>query len=266
LRMRDDRRAIYVATGALLLAFVVTSGSILTYALISPEIEKEKDRNNLALVRNALRALDTNIRELLNWRPNATRIFTITIPKGTLTVDPVADQFVYVGDSRVSYDPGSTSSLEVAKDRKTVTITSNLPVDLVTKNTKIKAGSFVVKLSFEKESIFRVENWTLIKTGPIPGTVGTSSSHYYYSKMEESAYGTDINRDGDTADSWILYLSDPGEQYVFDTVAIHEADTTLIKVLKEGDSFELNGIPFMVYRVREKHVAFRYARIGMEVR
>lgn len=266
MRIFDSRRAIYAATGALLLTFVVTSGSILTYAIISPEIEKGKDRNNLDLVRNVLRTLDTNIRELLNQRPNATSIFRIITAKGTLIINPVSDQVTYSVGSRVSYDPGSTSSLEVAKDQNMLTITSNLPVDLVTKNTKIKPGEYVVRLTFEKESFFRIDSWTLIKTALIPGTVNTTSKNYYFSQMNESAYGIDMNRDGDATDSWILYVSDPSEQYVFDTVAVHESDGTLIKVVKEGQGFELNEVPLMVYRVREKYVVFRYARIRMEVK
>jgi len=145
-------------------------------------------------------------------------------------------------------------------------MTSNLPVDLVTKNTKIKPGEYVVTLTFEKESFFRLDKWSLIKTALIPGTVNTTSGNYYLSQMNESVYGVDINRDGDVTDCWKLYVSDPSEQYVFDTVAIHESDGTLIKVLKEGQGFELNGVPLMVYRVREKYVVFRYARIRMQVR
>ena len=76
----------------------------------------------------------------------------------------------------------------------------------------------------------------------------------------------DLNRDGDRKDYWILYLSDPNEQYVFDTFAIHEPDGTPVQVLEEGDCVRLGDLPLMVYRVRERFVVLRYARIRMDVK
>lgn len=267
MRIFGNKRGVYIATGALLTTLVVTSGSLLTYFLITPEIEKGVDRNSLDVVRNALRGLDTHIRELLAKSTNSASIFKMTLPKGTITANPQTDTLTFSVKTQVDYDPGSTSTLMVAKtDNDILSIESQLPVDLVTRYTTIKPGDYIITLTFEKEVRIRMANWTLHKNTTFTGTVSSTTSNYYLSSLSESAYGFDLNRDGDRNDTWLLYMSDPNEDYVFDTVAIHESWGDLIATLEEGDSFRLGGIPLMVYRVRERYVVFRYARIRMEVR
>jgi hypothetical protein len=170
--------------------------------------------------------------------------------------------------TRVTYDPGSTSTLEadINENTEVLTLRSVLPLDLVTGNTKIPAGSYVVKLTFLREARFRVGDWELYKNTTIPDTVDSSTDNYYQSQLSEYDFDLDINRDGDKHDIWMLYLSDPDEDFVFDTVAIHGGNGEMIALLQEGDSIRLNGVPFMVYRVRERYVVFRYAQIRMEVR
>ena len=275
MRLSADTRSLYVVTGALLMTFVLTAGSILTYTLIVPEIEKGKDRNSLAVVRNVLRDLDTQIRELLSQEPDSSRIFSMDLPKGQIRTSPTQDTVSYFVKTRVSYDPGSTSTLTVSKDENNVlTIVSQLPVDLVTAYTRVEAGSYTVSLIFEAEETLRIANWTLQKNTTYPGSVASATSNYYTSKIAESAFGIDLNRDGDTVDQWLLYLSDPNEDYVFDSFAIHNPDNSrirnpdgsLVPVLQEGDSFRLDGIPLMVFTVRERYVVLRYARIRMDVK
>ncbi len=267
MRIFEGKRGIYVVSGALLTTFVVTSGTLLTYLLITPEIQKGKDRTALDVVRNALRDLDTHIIELLAEGRNSTSVFTMVLPKGVLYVSPDKDTLAYSVKTRVSYNPGSTSKLTAQKTSgNLLTIGSQLPVDLVTKYTTIRPGTYTVQLSFEKEAIFRVSNWTLYKNATFNGTVASKTKNYYISKLSEASYGSDLNRDGDKIDYWTLYLSDPNEAFVFDTVAVHNSDGTLVRMLKEDDSFRLNSVPLMVYRVRERYVVFRYAMIGMELR
>jgi hypothetical protein len=96
--------------------------------------------------------------------------------------------------------------------------------------------------------------------------VNSTTGSYYLSRLNESTNGVDLNRDGDEVDYWLLYLSDPDEEYVFSSVAIHQPDGTLVEVLEEGDSFRLEGVPLTVYQVRERYVVLRYARIRMVLR
>ena len=263
---RRNRRATYVVSGALLTTLVVTAGSILTYTLITPQIQKGKDRNNLDVVRNVLRNLDSNIRGLLANGPNSSKILRLTIPKGIITTNPRTDVVAYSLQTKVKYDPGSTSTLEVERTDKLLTIRTDLPVDLVTRYSKIMPGQHVVTLTFEKERWFAVSNWTLHRNASFSGTVNSTTGSYYVSVLNESKVAFDMNRDGDRKDYWILYLSDPNEQYVFDTFAIHEPDGTLVQVLEEGDCVRLGDLPLMVYRVRERFVVLRYARIRMDVK
>ena len=263
---RRNRRAIYVVSGALLTTLVVTAGSILTYTLITPQIQKGKDRNNLDVVRNVLTGLDSSILALLANGPNSSRIMRLNIPKGIITTDPRTDALAYSIRTKVGYDPGSTSVLQVQRDDKVLTIKIDLPVDLITRYTKISPGQHVVSLTFEKQKWFRISNWTLYKNTSFAGTVNSTTGSYYVTILNESKLGFDLNRDGDRKDSWILYLSDPNEKYVFDTFAIHQSDGTLIRILHEGDSFRLGDVPLMVYRVRERFVVLRYARIRMDVK
>jgi hypothetical protein len=268
MRIFQDRRALYIATGALLTTFVVTSGSLLTFLLVTPEIEKSKDRNNLDVARNVLLSLDSQLRELLYKGPNSSSIFGLSFAKGEIRTDPLTDVMSYSIKTRVTYDPGSTSTLEADINENTgvLTLRSVLPLDLVTGNTKIPAGSYVVRLTFLREARFRIGDWELHKNTTIPGTVNSSTDNYYQSQLSEYDFDLDINRDGDKNDIWMLYLSDPDEDFVFDTVAIHGGNGEMITLLQEGDSIRLNGVPFMVYRVRERYVVFRYAQIRMEVR
>jgi len=264
----EDRRAVYIATGALLTTFVVTSGSLLTFLLISPEIEKSKDRNNLDVARNALMTLDSELRELLGKGPNSSSIFSLSFAKGEIRTDPQNDLMSYSIKTKVTYDPGSTSTLEAEINGETevLTLRSVLPFDIVTGNTKIKPGSYVVKLTFLREVRFRVNSWELYQNTTIPNTINSSTGNYYQSQLSEYDYDLDINSDGDKHDIWMLYLSDPDEDFVFDTVAIHNGNGDMIGLLQEGDSIRLNGVPLMVYKVRERYVVFRYAQIRMEVR
>lgn len=265
--MFHDRRAIYIVTGALLTTLVVTTGSLMTYFLIQPQIKKGVDRNNLDVVRNALTDLDLHIRGLLAKGPNTTSIFSMTLPEGVVRADPKEDILSYSIKTKVSYDPGSTSSLSATKTANDLlTMRSSLPVDLVTKNTKIMPGQYIVKLTFEKEVRIRISNWTLYKNTTFPGTVSSTTHNYYVSVLKESSRGADINRDGDKNDTWTLYLSDPDEDYVFDSVAIHDSNGDQIKTVKEGDALRLGDVPLMVYRVRERYVVLRYARIRMELK
>jgi len=265
--MFRDRRAVYIATGALLTTLVVTSGSLLTYFLITPQIKRGVDRNNLDVVRNALTDLDTHIKGLLARGPNSTSIFTMTLPEGIVRADPQQDLLSYSIKTKISYDPGSTSSLSATKTGDDIlTMRTSLPVDLVTRNTKILPGKYTVKLTFEKEVRIRISNWTLYKNTTFAGTVSSSTNNYYVSTLKEASRGLDINRDGDKNDTWILYLSDPNEDYVFDSVAIHDSNGDHIKTVKEGDSIRLGDVPLMVYRVRERYVVLRYARIRMELK
>ncbi len=266
MRLAGNRRGIYLVSGVLLMTLVVTSGSLLTYALISPEIQKAKDRNNLDLMRNVLRNMDTNIRELLISGPNSSVIFRASISHGMLAADPVQDALAYTVKTEVSYDPGSTSNLLVTIQDGILTMASELPVDLVTQNTRIRPGLYTVILTFERESRIRIDSWTLNKNTTIPGTVGSTTGSYYVSELNESIYGVDINGNGATNDVWTLYMSDPNEEYVFDRVGIHDSTGTLIEIVGEGDTAKLNGVPLMVYRVRERYVVLRYARIRMEVK
>jgi hypothetical protein len=267
LRLSTNTRSLYVVSGVLLMMFVLTTGSILTYTLIASEIEKGKDRNHLDIVRNLLRDLDTRIRELLSKRVDSSSIFEMNLPKGEIRTSPSQDVVSYSVKTKVSYDPGSTSTLTVSTNENGVlTIASSLNVDLVTAYTRIDPGRYTVSLNLEADDRVRVANWTLQKNTTYPGTVTSSTNNYYTSKMEESDHGIDLNQDGDTADYWLLYLSDPHDDYVFDSVAIHDKDGVRIGVLQEGDSFRLDGIPLTVLSVRERYVVLRYARIRMDVR
>ncbi len=264
-----NRRAIYVVSGVLLMTLVLTVGSILTYAFIVPEIEKGKDRNSLDIVRNGLREMETQIRELLAKGPGSSNIFEINLPEGELRIDPKKDKVTYSIRTRVSYDPGSTSRLNVSVGENNVlTMWSNLTVDLETMYTRIDPGRHTVVMRFEEEVRMVIDEWTLEKnmTGP---SVASRTSNHYTSMLDESIEGIDLDGDADTADRWLLYLSDPNEDYVFDTFAIHDSDgnpISKLEELEEGDSFRLEGTPLTVFRVRERYVVLRYARIRMEVK
>jgi len=265
---RGNRRAVYIATGALMTTLVVTSGSLLTFMLISPEIEKSKDRNDLDVARNVLLMLDAKMRELLTKGPNSTSIFGLSFADGEIVTDPRIDVMEYVIKTKVSYDPGSSSNLIVEKNDETdvLSLRSVLPFDIVTGNTKVPAGKYMVKLTFAKERRFRISTWELYKNTTFEGTVESTTDSYYTAYLSEYEQDVDINQNGEKYDSWMMYLSDPNEDFVFDTVAIHDGNGEMIALLHEGDSIRLNGIPLMVYRVRERFVVFRYAQIRMEVR
>ncbi len=262
-----DHRAVYIVTGALLTTLVVTAGSILTYTLIAPEIEKRKDENNLDLAKDSLMDLNSHVMDLLAKGPKSTAIFTMVVPGGDISVDEDQNSVSYLTRTKVDYNPGSKSTLSVSRSTKdTLSMDSSLPVDLVSRYDNIKPGQYTVVLSFEKERLFRIEDWTLHKNTTFAGTVSSSTSNYYTSRLNETAIDWDINRDGDKNDVWRLYLSDPNEDYIFDSVAIHDAGGNLLEVLEEGDNFQLGSIPIMVYRVRERYVVFRYAQMKMVVK
>jgi hypothetical protein len=279
--MTRSNRGLYVAAGALLTTAVLTAGSLLTFLVISPQIEKGKDRTNLDVVKNVLLDLDANIRELLAKSPNSTRIFTVLIPKGELRADPDVDLISYSIKTTVDYDTADTSTLQTERNQQNdvLTIRDVLPVDLVTRNTKIRPGRYVVSLTFEREAKLNVSDWKLHRNATFNGTVSSTTGSYYEAQLREDTSGRDINLDGDTDDHWILCLSDPNEGYVFDTVAIHSSTDphgfslsstealgySPIGIVEEGDSLRLDGVPLIVYRVRERYVVFRYAMIRMDL-
>lgn len=266
----EGKRGIYVITGALLTTFVVTSGTLLTYLLITPEIQKGKDRTALDAVRNSLRDLDTRMAELLADGVNSTSIFTMVLPNGVLKFSPDNDTLAYSVKTRVNYNPGSTSKLTTLTARRStghlLTVESQLPVDLDTRYTAIRPGTYVVELTFEKESILTIDKWTLDRNATY-GVLASKTNNYYISKLSEATHASDLNSLGVNTDSWMLYLSDPNEAFVFDTVAVHNTDSNRTFVLGEDESFRLSPtVPLMVYRVRERYVVFRYAMIRMELR
>ena len=276
-----SNRGIYVAAGALLTTAVLTAGSLLTFLVINPQIEKGKDRANLDVVKNVLLDLDANIRDLLTKSPNSNRIFTVLLPKGELRADPDADMISYSIKTSVDYDTGDTSTLQTEKNQQNdvLTIRDILPVDLVTRNTRIRPGRYVVSLTFEREAKLNVSDWKLHRNASFNGTVSSTTGSYYEGQLREDSSGQDINLDGDKDDHWILCLSDPNEDYVFDTVAIHSSTDphgfslsstealgySPIDIVGEGEFFRLDGVPLIVYRVKERYVVFRYAMIRMEL-
>jgi len=267
MRLFRDRRAVYIVTGALLTTFVVTAGSLLTFALIAPEIEKRKDENNLDIVKGSLEDFNTQLRELIGEEPNKTTIFTMYLPDGDVSVSPQGDSLSYRTRTKVRYNPGGTSWITVRWGaRDTLTMDTTLPVDLVSNYEDIKPGRYTVLLNFEEERRYTVNDWTLHKNTTFLATVSSTTSNYYTSSLNESKEGFDINLDGDQDDVWKLYLSDPNEDYIFDTVAVHGSGNTLLAMVTEGDTFELGSTPIMVYRVRERYVVFRYARVRMVVK
>jgi len=264
--MLCGKRGVHIVTAGLLSFLVVVSISIATYYLVSTEIERTKQGNNVDLLRNSMLTLYSRTKGILAEREGHLETFSLSIPAGTLRIEPVMDLVNLTVVTDRPYNPGGTDYLNVTElPGGGIAMTMSLPADAVTQNTMVGEGLYTVSLVLESVKNLVIDNWTLNTNGSAPTGVSTVSGNWYSSVLTESPHGVDLNGDGDGGDLWYIYVSDPGEEYVFDTAVLHDSLGNPLETVLEGDTFRLGVRPLAVTTVRERKVVFRYMRVRITV-
>jgi hypothetical protein len=264
--MLSGKRGVHTVTAGLLTFLVVVSVSLATFYMVSAEIEKGKQRRNVDVLRESMLTLYAKAKGLRTRKEGYIETFSLSIPAGTLRIDPRLDLANLTVSTKYDHDPRSTDVLNVTiLPSGGVKMVMRLPVDLVTTNTVIDQGQHSIGLKVEKVGIITMGNWTLNANGTTPQGVSTVTGNYYSTSLDEEFRGFDLNGDGDQDDTWNLYICDPGEEFVFDTAVLHDSADDLVGVIQEGDTFRLGGRPFTATTVRERKVVLRYVRLRLTV-
>jgi len=264
--MLCGKRGVHIVTAGLLTFLVVVSISIATYYLVSTEIERTKQGRNVDLLRDSMLTLYSRARGIRVEREGHVETFSLSIPAGTLRIDPDLDLVNLTVVTDRPYNPGGTDYLNVTDlPGGGVAMTMRLPVDAVTQNTRVGEGRYTASLVVEAVKNLVIGNWTLNTNVSAPTGVSTASGNWYSSVLPEATHGVDLNGDGDRGDLWYVYVSDPGEEYVFDTAVLHDSLGNPLETVLEGDTFRLGVRPLAATTVRERKVVFRYVRVSITV-
>jgi hypothetical protein len=264
--MLRGNRAIHTVTAGLLTFLVVVSISLATFYMVSAEIERGKQRRDVDVLRESMLMLYAKAKGLQTRKEGYLETFSLSIPAGTLHINPRLDLVNLTVTTKYNHDPGGTDVLNITVlPSGGVKMVMRLPVDLVTSNTVIDQGQHSIGLKVEKVGIISMGNWTLNANGTAPQGVSTVTGNYYSTSLDEAPYGFDLNGDGDEADSWYIYICDPGEEFVFDTAVLHDSDDNLVGILNEGDTFRLGDRPFTATTVKERKVVLRYVRARLSI-
>ena len=264
--MLAANRGVHIVTASLLTFLVLVSVSFAAYFMVSAAIEKGKQRGDVDVLKDSMVNLYSKAKGLQTRREGHTETFTLAIPAGTLRISPPRDLANLTVITKYNHDPGGTSFLHVASlPNGGVIMTMRLPVDVVTSNTVIDEGHHPLSVKVEVAKSFDIGNWTLHANGTMPDGVSSVTGNWYSTALAEPSLDFDLNGDGDRDDAWYLYISDPSEEYVFDTAVVHDSGGNLIVVLHEEDTFRLGGRPLTATTIRERKLVLRYVRVRLSV-